>query len=58
MNEQNRDRDFFPGFVFALILTVANVYFYSFIFFKNLGLSHQSVNNLSWRCTMPAFSVR
>lgn len=46
MNEQNRDRDFFPGFVFALILTVANVYFYSFIFFKNLGLSHQSVNNL------------
>ena len=46
MNEQNRDKDFFPGFIFALLLTAANMYFYSFVFFKNLGWAYEPVTNM------------
>ena len=44
MREEQRDKDFLPGFVFALAFTIVNVYFYSFVFFQNLGIAFAPVN--------------
>lgn len=40
MREEERDKILFPGFIFGLLITLFNVYFFSILFFKDLGLTH------------------
>lgn len=39
MRDQERDRDFFPGYIFALAFTLINVYAFSITWFKGMKLA-------------------
>lgn len=46
MREEERDKVLFPGFLFGLLITLFNVYFYAILFFKGIGLSHPATDRV------------
>ena len=44
MREEQRDQNFFPGFLFALVIVLFNLYFFAYGLFKAAGLVHPVIN--------------